>query len=648
MKAKTQSSLFHNFLQDSEVFIRELNKDLLDFEKHPKSSELMERVFRTAHSLKSEADYLDQNEIADEAHRIETALEKIQSSHGYPVQDQFDSFFLCIDKIQEMLELLKTQYSLEKTSAKRGSLLENAAQVKDLTEEKRTEGKGSSRLAPHFSDFEKILLRESMRRDEKFIRVSVEMEKDTVMPYAKAYLILSNLEQLMQVVHTQPAFTTEPESRESLNEFVEPVFYCTGNVDEGRIYRAVNVDQVKSIRISPLEYRSILEGPKKEGISEEYQPNFTVQIDGGALDDLNSYVDELKIRANRLKRDLKHSGEEVKKQIGILTNLIDDLEKFARKISLVQLSEIMQHHQRLVRDQARKLDKDVQLVLKDCEITVDRRAAELLSEMVVHLLRNAIVHGIETPVNRARKNKPIKGTITIEASMKDGRLRVSVHDDGAGIDEERVKKSAYEKGIRIIQSTEADEMTRLLSYLVYPGLTTQPDADAQAGRGYGLDIVYKKVQQFEGGDLHVASVEGEGTTFTITLPSGFSIIPLLIVRYRDKMYAIPSKYIERKIEGVEQNFTPGDDGGLLWADMNVFTPEGRLYYTDKAPEQHIGIEVSYLRTKGLILFDEVLFRKEIPEDSMTLYIAGSPYVHKMDLYGVPSDFYYLSPALIAI
>ena len=104
--------------------------------------------------------------------------------------------------------------------------------------------------------------------------------------------------------------------------------------------------------------------------------------------------------------------------------------------------------------------------------------------------------------------------------------------------------------------------------------------------------------------------------------------------------------IEREIEDVSADFSAGDSGEMLWQGMNVFTPEGRLFYTDTQPEQRIGIEIGYLKSKAIVLVDEILFRKEVPEDSMTLYIAGSPNVHKMDLYGVPSDFYYLSPSLV--
>jgi len=646
MNEEQKGSLFTTFLQDSELFIREFNRDLIELEKQPRSVDLMNRLFRTAHSLKSEADYLDLPEIAQEAHRIETALENIKYTHSFPTSEQFDEFFVCIDRIQEMIELLKNQYAMKKTATRRSSLLGQAARVKTGTE-KEPPAKQAIRLSPHFNDFEKVLLRESMERNEKFFRVGVEMDADTSMPYAKAYLILSNLEQIVQVVHTQPEFSGDTDQIDNRELFLEPVFYCTGDVREAEIYKAVNVDQVKSIGISPLEYRSILEGPKKERTTEEYQPSFNVQIDGGALDDLNSYVDELKIRAHRLKRDLSGGSDEIKRQLIILTDLVDDLEKFARKISLVQLSEILQYHRRLVRDQARKMDKDVQLVLKNCDITVDRRAAELISEMVVHLLRNAVVHGIESPVERTRKNKRLKGTITIEASMRNGQLQVSVGDDGAGIDQEKIRQAAYEKGVKIKETGEMDEMSLLMSYLVYPGVSTHGDADAQAGRGFGLDIVYQKVQQFEGGSISVSTKPGEGTTFSIRLPSGFSIIPLLVARYKQKMYALPAKYIEREITDISGSYSAGESGEMLWDGLNVFTPEGRLFYTDTPPEQSIGIEISYLKKKALVLVDEILFRKEVPEDSMTLYIAGSPNVHKMDLYGVPSDFYYLSPSMVA-
>lgn len=645
-----ESALYSSFFHDSESFILEINRDLIELEKNPYDSERVDKIFRTTHSLKSEADYLNEGDIADEAHRVESALEAIRSTHGIPTREQFDEFFSCVDHIQEMLGQLKQQHHTREQDKPRHGLLSEAARERSVSAP--AEGGGTmENLQPDLSDFEKVLLRESLQRGERFFRIGVEIDPSSPMPYAKAYLMLNNLEQLVNVVHTDPVFSSDMVETVDQSRFLNPVYYCTGSIDETAIYRAINIDLIRSIKISPLEYRSILEGPQRESTANIYQTRFSVEIDGGDLDDLNSYVDELKIRVHRLKRDLSTENSEIGKQLSILTSLIDSLEAFAGKISLVNLMEVLQHHGRLVRDQARKMNKDVQLLLKDCEITIDRRAAELISDMVLHLLRNAVVHGIESPIERKRVRKDGKGSITISAAEEKGRLIITVTDDGAGIDAEAIRELAFQKGIKpaSIDGREGtDEMDRLLAYLVHPGLTTQAAADSHAGRGFGLDLVYRKIKQFEGGKLELETRIGEGTSFRITLPSGFSVVPLKVVRYEDGMFAVPARYIEREVRLDVPSFSSGERGEMLWEGMNVFTPDGRLFYTDVEPDQRRGLIISYLGSRALLLIDEVLFQKEVPEDSMTLYIAGSPYLHRLDLYGSPSDFLYLSPSLVIL
>jgi two-component system chemotaxis sensor kinase CheA len=647
MNENKDSSLYSSFFHDSAIFILEINRELLELEKNPRDPERVEKIFRATHSLKSEADYLNEEEIAEEAHKVESALEAIRSSHGVPTREQFDEFFACSDRIQEMLAQLQQEYRSREPEKKRTGLLSEALKGRGA-EASAENGRYGDTFQPDLSEFEKVLLKESLQRGERFLRISVELDPSTPMPYAKAYLILNNLEQLVSVVHTEPLFHSSTVETMDQNRFLHLLFFCTGSVDEKEIYRAVNIDLVRSIKISPLEYKGILEGPQREDTADLKQVQLSVEIEVRDLDDLNSFVDELKIRAYRLKRDLSMESDEIKKQLYILTTLIDKLENFARKISLVNLKDVLQRHGRLVRDQARRMNKDVQLVLKNCEITVDRRAAELISDMVLHLLRNAVVHGIENPVERSRAHKDARGTITISAAEEKGRLSITVADDGAGIDGEAVRALAFKKGINPSDMEGSSEMDRLLAFLVHPGMTTKASADSHAGRGLGLDLVYRKIRQFEGGRLEMETKAGKGTKFRITLPSGFSVVPLLVVRYLDEMFAVPARYIEREVEVAASSFFPGEKGEMLWEGMNVFTPEGRLFFTDMEPEQKKALIISYLGSRALLLIDEVLFKKEIPEDSMTLYIAGSPYIHRLDLYGSPSDFFYLSPSLVVL
>ena len=640
MVKDNQNSLFYSFLRDSESFIKGLNRSLLALEQNPRDPNHIDELFRNAHSLKSEADYLNQTEIAAEAHQIESAIQNIRDHSEAPNRRQFDAFFSSVDKVQEMLGQLRQHRMHDKGHSKdnardatRNDFHHQAAPAAGHSPEGSQEP-----FMPMLSDFEKSLLRESRKREERFFRVYVELSDQSELPYAKAYLILSNLEQLVQVVHSEPQFGAAAED-EDQKRFLQLMFFCTGNLPESELYRAVNIDQIKKISISPLDYKSVLGEQVQKGDSLEFKDELQVHINGSDIDELNGYVDELKIRAHRLKRELSANVGKESEHLSLFTRLVDDLEAFTHRISLVQLDDALQPHYRLVRDLASSLDKEVELHLEHCSITLDRRAAELISEILVHLVRNAVSHGIEKPVERAQKGKASMGRITIAAEKEDEQIRITVADDGAGIDEDGLKQQARKAGI------EADSNDELLSYLVHPGLSTISEADSRAGRGYGLDLVYQKLQEFEGGKLEVASHPGLGTSFIMTLPAGFSILSLLVIRYENKLVAIPAKYVDSQIELKSGSFSSGKNGELYWNEFPVFNPEGQLFYTDTYPPQSLGVVISYLKYKVLVLVDEILFQKEVAEESITLYIAGSPHLHKMSLYNTESELYYLSPSI---
>jgi chemotaxis protein histidine kinase CheA len=276
---------------------------------------------------------------------------------------------------------------------------------------------------------------------------------------------------------------------------------------------------------------------------------------------------------------------------------------------------------------------------------VDRRAAEVLSEIVVHLIRNALDHGIELPERRAEMGKNEEGLVLIRARREDQKLIVSVIDDGGGIRRDELIEKAREQGIRGDEVTGGEE--ELLRFLVYPGLTTLGDATETSGRGYGLDLVFQKVRQFEGGGLSVSTGD-EGTSFTVELPSGFTLLTLQIIRSGTKMVAVPQQHIREIISTSDGEFSAEENGALLWNSYPVYTLDGRLYQTDVPPENSFGLKIGYLGREAVVLVDELMFKKEIPEDRLTLYIEGSPYLHRMKITGSGSGLFYLSPSIVTM
>ncbi len=647
MNSQDNRALYASFLADGANYIQNLNSLLLRLEQEPKSAELRTQAFRNAHSLKSEASYLNESEIAKAAHELESRLEELESGTSILDKKAFDFLFYNVDRIQEMFTLRKDQSGFGEGEEEEQAEVNEAGP--DAVDRRDELGGGSVHLenekdfdfVPDFTDFEMELIREARERGERFLRITVHLEEDTAISYAKGYLILNNLEQLLQVVTTNPPFGTGHEEGAEQEKYRHIHFFCTGSAEDAKIYRAVNVDQVERIFISPLSFESVLYRQVGKTEWDRSAGEISLRISAGDLDSLNGYIDELKIRIHRLRRQVPKEKE----QIDTLRQLVDGLEEFAARLSMVDLGQVFLPHFRMVRDLAAKLDKHAELTLEGSEIRVDRRAAEILYEIVVHLIRNALDHGIERPDERLSKGKAEAGLILIKAREEEGKLYVSVGDDGRGIQKDLLLERARRQGIRIDELPEGED--DLIRFLVYPGLSTLDDATETSGRGYGLDLVFQKIRQFEGGGLSVES-DAEGTTFTIEIPAGFTLMTLQIVRCGGRFIAIPGRHIRGTVETEEGVFSADQNGALLWNSLPVFTLEGRLYRTDVNPTDSTGVVISYLDREAVLLVDELMFKKEIPEDRLTLYIESSPYLHKMKISGSGTEFTYLSPSIVTI
>ena len=670
-------TLYASFLDESLEYIKTLNSDLIRMEKNPDDEVSTEHAFRTAHSLKSEASYLREKEIADTAHTIENLLDEARR-HGEGGTSTYEALFSTVDKLSEMIDLRRQQRN-EKIAERREaqhaqdsavyestfSGEENEAGAPSLLRRAETRRRESEELRlPEFTDFEKRLLAEARDRGEELFRVAIDLSDETSMAFAKAYLLLNNLEQLVQVVRSEPPLggTSETSAEEQstaaaqepgTEQYRKLTFFCTGSIDRGEMYRAINIDQVAGIRISPLGYTTVLgESPEQpEKSSDSYVPSVAVRVEGDDIEEMNGYIDELKIRTHRLRRYYDTEGGQTEEsrgipyeQIEVLTELADGLERLAKKVRTVSLKEVLEPHHRLVRDLSKEMDKRVELSIEGEDVTVDRRAAEILSELTVHLLRNAVVHGIESPEERSQNGKAPVGTVHIHVDGTDEYLYVQVVDDGRGIDEAALRERAREQGISPSQTEE----NPLLAYLVYPGVTTSAEANEYSGRGYGLDLVYKKLRQMEEARLDVENDPGRGATFTLVLPAGFALTALQMVRYGDDLIAVPKKHIERHFTPELEEYGRGEKGELMWNNIPVYSPEGRLYHTGTVPPQRQALQLTYLGKQGLVLVDEVLFEKEIPEERLILYLEGSPYLHRMAISGNETNFSYLSPSILAM
>ena len=618
-----ENKLFKKYLQDSAVLLGNINNVLLKLESDPENVDLIHQAFRSVHSLKSEASYLEQNEVTEIAHQMESLLDDLRNSKIAAESEVIDFLLQSSDSIKELIPS-------EEISS---SFTESTPTQVDVREEKV---KPFSNL-PVFNEFEKDLLSEARERGEKFYRIICEIEESAPLKYPRAYLLVNNLELLVNVIKINPSMY---EKKDDLFRVV--TIFFTSSVKEAEISDAINVDQIKRIELVSLNYSSFIpigeksvEADKKDEISDSQILNIEVK----KIDEILSYIDEFKIQVHRLKKGVSASD------IENLSKLTLGIEQTVRDVRMVPLSEEFERYPRLVRDLSRKLNKDAEIVITGADIRVDRRVTALLSDPMVHLIRNAMVHGIEVPEIRIKNGKSGTGTITVNAVRKDEQLVIEVSDNGIGINRLNVIDRAKELGLETDFSLDDDkEMLKLLST---PGFSIDKEATDFSGRGVGLDLVSKRIEQFSESSLVMSSVTGEGSRFIITIPGGYSLMQILFARYGNKTIAIPARNVERTVQTKDFSYSH-DRGGALWFDkLPVFSINGRLFISDAVPDEAFAVIFHHLGKKAVLLVDELLFEQDFPEEQLTLYIEDSPHLYRVSIGGRDTDFHYLSPSIIS-
>ncbi|MER3514563.1 MAG: chemotaxis protein CheA, partial [Chloroflexota bacterium] len=221
-----------------------------------------------------------------------------------------------------------------------------------------------------------------------------------------------------------------------------------------------------------------------------------------------------------------------------ISRITDQLQEEVMRIRMLPIANVFNKFPRLVRDLARKAGKQVELVIRGEETELDRSVIEEISDPLVHLLRNAVDHGLETPEERRAAGKPERGTILLTARHEESRIILTVEDDGRGIDVERVKASAVQRGLLTEAEAAALSHDEAIHLIFRPGLSTAKVVTDVSGRGVGMDIVRANIERLNG-TITVETWPGQGTQFQITLPLTLAIIPTLLVRIDESTFAIP-------------------------------------------------------------------------------------------------------------
>lgn len=561
------SQYMNMFLEESMDNLQILNESLLELEKNPNDVDKVNEIFRVAHTIKGMAATMGFTDIAELTHKMEDVLSKFREGQLNVTQEVVTVLFDCLDTLERMVSNIEEGADSSIDIEAIIKSLHNISQVKDVAANKEIETLVTlekDNCSMELNDYDMSIIKQAQEKDFNAIELSITLSENTLLKSARAFLIVKDLEEIGEIIKSKPS--TEDIENEDFELQLDFVLITTSSEDE--VKKLVeNISEVRMVKTKLIEFQKIEESAvkpkevklepketseekkksvKKEGNKKSHQ---SVRVDLERIDKLMNMVSELVIYRTRLEQivvDHKSSDlTETLEQVGRTTT---DLQDLVMKIRMLPLDTVFNRFPRMIRDISVELNKEINFVIEGAETELDRTVIDEIGEPLIHLLRNAADHGIETKEERIAKGKPAVGTIKLVAYQEGTKALIKVIDDGAGINVEKVKAKAERVGI----NTEGLSDDDIKNLIFAQGFSTNEVVTDISGRGVGMDVVRAKVSALVG-TVDLISEEGKGSTFVIRLPLTLQIIQALLVNVGNETLAISLGFIDRVIDYKKDN-----------------------------------------------------------------------------------------------
>ncbi len=556
----------NTFVHESEEDLLELNNALLDLERDPASSEAIETVFRVAHNLKGNFGVMGFSRAGDLAHAMEDLLDRIRDGSLAVTADRMDLIFEGVDHLEVMVgEIAETGETRTDPSATIDAIRRSidagespavgAATGDEGTDDGDSDGGArslsSDRSVPYATLAETVDEEIDLEEDANVYRVTIGLG-DSASARVDAMFVLDAMSDEHDLIHTVP----ERDAIEDADADEDGVF--DGEFDgyvlvdgEGRdeveaFYRDnryVDDCSIEDVTERLASTRSDDDGDGLGGVHRSKEVE-SIRVDVEQIDQLYNQVEEMVTSRIKLRKIIEGSdlveAEEELEEHGKITESLQDT---VLEIRLVPLQKIVGNFPRVVRDLARRQEKEIDFRMEGVDIEMDRSILNELSDPLMHIIRNAVDHGIEPPAERVEKGKPREGTITLTGDRERDHVSVTVEDDGRGLDLEAIEEKAVEKGIHTQEEINLLDDSEVYDLIFHPGFSTRDEVTEVSGRGVGMDVVNQVVRGVDG-SINVESAPDEGTSVTLTLPVSVAIVRVLFVTVEGEMYGVPIKNID--------------------------------------------------------------------------------------------------------
>lgn len=537
------------FLSEARERLEVLEKSLVLFEKNPHDAECLDEIFRQAHTLKGMFATMGYEEVVKLTHEMEGLFDLLRRGKLEVDKNAVALLFESLDMLKRFVAQIAAGQT-KKMEPKAEAIADKLDQLKSAPKKEEIASQKERRSNLRLENTDRLEIVERAKEGFKAYRVTVSLKKECPDKTPRAFVVVRELTNLGKVIRSE--FIGKQLERAKFGRHFG-LFYLTKEPSKNIKDRIEKIEDVENVTLRPLEVDEMLFKKPPEVVASAKKEHgsweaLTIRVSMDRLDHLMNVVGELainKIRLNSIAQVL--NSKPLNEMLAQTDRLTGELQAEMMQVLLVPLDYIFNQFPRMVRDLAAKEGKEVDLVMEGTEIGLDRTILDEINDPLIHILRNAVSHGIEPVEERQKLGKERRGQIHLAARRERSFVIIEVSDDGHGMDADKIKREAVEQ--KVVTKEEADGLKKedILMLVTSPGFSTSAVLSETSGRGMGMNAVRKIVESF-GGSLKIESRAGAGSTFVLKLPLTMAIVQALLVRIGDETHAIPMGNIVENIK----------------------------------------------------------------------------------------------------
>ena len=569
------------FLDESHEHLQSLNEGLLRLEENMEEISVVNDIFRNAHTLKGMSATMGFAKIAELTHEMEDVLDLVRKEELKLNEDIIDTLFKCLDSLEQMVDSVGngeaedvvdvSDLVAKLSSISKGTPPPAAAPAAGGASAAPAAGDASGGAGSDLGidDIDLDVMKKAKDAGMNVFHVKVTLMESCVLKAARSVMVMHALDEIGDVIKSvPPAEDLEQEKFERSFDIV----LATASDAEAVTNAVDTVSEIEDIGVEELDPDALAKPAepapaapaaaaapaakkaappaKKEGAKaapKKQHQSQSVRVDIEKLDTLMNLMGELVINKVRLEQiGQTHRMSDLMETLEQMDRVTGDLQNIVMKVRMVPVSAVFNRFPRMVRDVSKELGKEINLTIEGEETELDRTVIDEIGDPIMHLLRNSLDHGVESPDAREAKGKPRVGEVGLIARHEGNNVVIMITDDGAGIDANKIRRKAVEKGM--ITQDEADRLddTDAVRLIFLPGFSTAEQITDISGRGVGMDVVRSKIEALSG-HVDVETHIDEGSIFKIKLPLTLAIIQAMLVRVQEEMYAIPLTSIDSTV-----------------------------------------------------------------------------------------------------